>query len=335
MSRANGSTRQRLRNWVFTIHTQCTPASQPGPDGERGGIWDPAAQPFDQDVIRYIICGLEECPESKKLHWQGYIEFNKPVDLSSVKKLLFCSWAHLEPRRGTQGQAIDYSKKDDTGVQCEDGHKILFELGEPGQDGVRNGRNRNENYSKVLGAGTYQEALQLCQELEPANYVLYASSIRRNLMDHFLRREVFIRPAETFNRQLISEDILKRFAIVLTGISGAGKTAWAVAHFKQPYLVSHIDQLKDFNPLTHDGIVFDDMSFNHWPVTSCIHIVDMEYDRFINCRHVMGFIPKGTRRIFTSNSCMFKVFNYGDANEEQCRAIDRRIHHELINEKLF
>lgn len=43
-------------------------------------------------------------------HWQGYIEFkNGRKRLSAVKKVL--PGYHLEPRRGTQQQAIDYCKK--------------------------------------------------------------------------------------------------------------------------------------------------------------------------------------------------------------------------------
>lgn len=338
--------RQRLRCWVFTIHTDFLyndgaaaprggPNSPDGGQGDSGSFWDPNTLSWDPNSVRYVICGLEECPETKRLHWQGYIEVLRAMDLSSVKKSLNCAWAHLEARRGNQEQAIAYCRKDESGVSDDDGAKILFEWGTPAVSGSGGKSSKNDNYHQVLTASTYQEAVQLCQELEPADYVRFRSSIRRGLMEHFMTSQVFIRPIETFCQPRIDEEIIKRKAVVLTGLSGAGKTAFALAHFQKPKMVSHIDDLKEFNPLEHDGLVFDDMSFGHWPVTSCIHIIDMEYDRTINCRYQVGFIPSGFPRFFTSNLPLMKVFNYDDANEEQCNALSRRVHHVIIENKLF
>jgi len=48
-------------------------------------------------------------------------------------------------------------------------------------------------------------------------------------------------------------------AVVLHGTAGTGKTAFAVAHFVHPLLVSEMDGLKRFKKGFHDGIVFDDV----------------------------------------------------------------------------
>lgn len=329
-----GSKRHRLRNWVFTIHTGTdfnTGEADPGTGGDR--FWDPYTVSWDMETVRYITAGLEECPESHRLHWQGYIEFNRPVDLGAVKKHLGANWAHLEPRRGTQEQAIAYCKKKDTGVLDDDGDKILFEDGQPGQNGVRGRGSKNQNYREVLEAPTFEDALKMLSEKEPADYVRFHDSVKRGLMAHFLKLEVNIRPMSSFKRSPIDKDIFSKQAVVITGKSGAGKTAWSLAHWTKPFLVSHIDQLKEFNPLVYDAIVFDDMSFNHWPVSSCIHLVDVEMPRFINCRHTMGYLPKGMPRMFTSNLAYRELFNFGNAEQE--RAIDRRVHHVLINENLY
>lgn len=51
-------------------------------------------------------------------------------------------------------------------------------------------------------------------------------------------------------------------AIHLWGKSGTGKTQYALAHFKKPLLIRHIDDLQKLQPyVKHDGIVFDDVSF--------------------------------------------------------------------------
>lgn len=326
--------RLRARCWMFTI--QC--AARVSHESSQGGTpdeWDPAAQSFDEDHVRYVSCQLERGHETGRLHWQGYLEALQPVGLKRVKELLSCNHAHLEPRRGTQAEAIAYCSKEDTRETDEDGDPIRFEIGEPAKDGVRGKGSKNKNYGEMLQQKTYQDALLLCQELEPADYVRFNAAVRRGLMQHYLKPEVFIRPLSSFNRDGIRPVLFKTFSVVLTGKSGTGKTAYALAHFEKPYLISHLDQLKDFNPLEHDGLVFDDMSFEHFPVESCIHLVDLEYDRYIHCRHVMGFIPKGFPRFFTSNRAFNHVFNFKDANEDQEIAITRRVHHELIVTELF
>lgn len=335
--KTTGRRRQRLRNWVFTVQTSVFR----GDEGGSGGCpdtdvpeWDPWGVDFCEETTRYCIAGAEICPNTKRYHWQGYLEVNKPMDLGPIKQLLGCNHVHLEPRRGTQAQAIEYCKKPDSGVQDEDGNKIVFEFGQPGNDGVHKG-SKNSNYAKVLKMSTYQEAMQELQALEPADYVRYNTNVRVALRAHFLKPKVFIRPASSFNVPLIDEAILSKQSVVLTGMSGAGKTAYAKAHFKNPLVCSHIDDLKKLDTLEHDGIVFDDMSFSHWPVGSCIHLLDMEEDRSINCRHVCGFIPAFTKRIFTSNKALHDVFNMKDANEQEEVAMMRRFHHVLINKKMF
>lgn len=332
-----GSRRQRLRAWVFTIPLSSTFSvgeTAPG-DNDDGKWWDPWATCFCEETVRYVVAGLETCPETGRLHWQGYVEFTQAVDLSRVKQELDCAWVHLEPRRGTQQQAMDYCKKGDSGVLDDDGDKILFEEGTPAADGKRGRGTKNNNYAKMLEAPTYQEAMQLCQELEPADYVRFNSAVKRGLIAHYRKRTLFIREMSTFSKPPCPDDWMTKYAILVTGISNAGKTAWCLAHFKKPYLVSHIDQLKEFNHLEHDGLVFDDMSFEHWPVEACINLVDLEYDREVNCRHHTGFLPANFPRMFTSNRAVLHVLNFKDANEEQCKALDRRTKHVHVVDSLI
>lgn len=334
-----GPTRMRLRNWVFTQHVRgnisIAGPSEGLPD-DQVSQWDPRGRVFSEKDCRYIICGAEVCPNTGRHHWQGYAEVNRAMGIKAIKELLGSNDVHLEPRRGTQQQAIDYCKKPDTGLLDGDGNKVLFEYGKAALDGVRTGHSKNKNYSEMLQMSTYQEAVQKFRELEPADYLRFGSSVKRGLMEHFRESKVFIRPAESFNVPLISSDVLSKFAYVITGVSGAGKTAFAKAHFKNPLVLSHIDDLKRFSPLEHDGLIFDDMSFGHWPVNSCIHLLDMEDDRSINCRHTCGVIPAWTPRIFTSNKPLHDVFNVGPGvTEEEERAVFRRFQHMHVTKSLF
>lgn len=106
---------------------------------------------------------------------------------------------------------------------------------------------------------------------------------------------------------------------IIWGASGIGKTQFALAHFNKPLLVSHIDDLKAFNPDIHDGIVFDDMNFTHIPRTAQIHLLDIDQPRSIHIRYSTCTIPANTKKIFTTNEEGAFIFNLED------EAIKRRV----------
>lgn len=106
------------------------------------------------------------------------------------------------------------------------------------------------------------------------------------------------------------------------GGTSLGKTEWAKLHFKNPLLVCNTDDLKLFNGEEHDGIIFDDMSFRHWPIDSCKHLTDWDNHRSIRCRNTDALIPKNTRKIFLSNNEFNEVFPYDPSG-----AIYRRFSH--------
>lgn len=103
---------------------------------------------------------------------------------------------------------------------------------------------------------------------------------------------------------------------VIIGPSGIGKTSWAKRVAPKPALwVRHLDVLRQFQPNYHKSIIFDDMSFDHMPRTTQIHLVDTYDDAHIHCRYGHATIPAGVTRIFTANYMPFV----------QDPAIDRRI----------
>lgn len=94
-------------------------------------------------------------------------------------------------------------------------------------------------------------------------------------------------------------------SLVLMGPSGIGKTNWALKHAPKPtLLVSHVDDLKKLSK-RHKSIIFDDVDFTHWPVTSQIHITDCAVPRTIHVRYGTVTIPNGIVKIFTcNNACL-------------------------------
>lgn len=63
------------------------------------------------DGIRYIVMGFETCPETQRLHLQGYCQTAQPQTLTWMKKNLSHT-AHFEKARGNFDQNFDYCTKD-------------------------------------------------------------------------------------------------------------------------------------------------------------------------------------------------------------------------------
>lgn len=67
-----------------------------------------------KEPIRYIVGQVEECPDSGRKHFQGYVEFNKSMRLRAIKKILGDPTVHIEKRKGSQTEAIAYCKKEES-----------------------------------------------------------------------------------------------------------------------------------------------------------------------------------------------------------------------------
>lgn len=82
------------RNWCFTINN---PQSCP--------------LPVPPSSVKLLVYQLEEGEENTS-HIQGYVEFTTPVRMRAVKRIY--PRAHIEPRRGTRLQAVQYVVKEET-----------------------------------------------------------------------------------------------------------------------------------------------------------------------------------------------------------------------------
>lgn len=92
----------------------------------------------------YVIWGVETAPTTGTPHWQGYVEFAGPKRAKQVTKMV-SGW-HIESRKGTQKQAIDYCKGLSAGKTP---NAVVHEHGEPVE--INQGhRSDIDRYTSVL-----------------------------------------------------------------------------------------------------------------------------------------------------------------------------------------
>lgn len=89
---------QVQRNWLFTWNNPV--------DEHSDRLFD-RFEPY----LKYGVAQVE-VGEHGTRHWQGYLEFNRTMRLTRLKK--YIPEAHWEPRRGTRDQSRDYCMKEDT-----------------------------------------------------------------------------------------------------------------------------------------------------------------------------------------------------------------------------
>nr|QXP07742.1 MAG: replication associated protein [Arizlama virus] len=110
------------RAWCITLFIPdgCTPVVN-----EENDIDDDENEIIDQPV-RYAIWQREVAPETGRIHWQGYVEFVKPVRPTAILKALRVrrgdqrlrglrqQEVHWERRRGGRESARDYCRKQES-----------------------------------------------------------------------------------------------------------------------------------------------------------------------------------------------------------------------------
>lgn len=87
------------RNWCFTVNNPELPFTL-----------------SNEDKIKICVYQLEK-GQNGTPHIQGYIELKSPTRISGLKRMSFLSRAHLEVRKGSRLQALQYVTKQDTRLE--------------------------------------------------------------------------------------------------------------------------------------------------------------------------------------------------------------------------
>lgn len=242
---------------------------------------------IDEPGISYVLWGEEVCPNTNRLHLQGYIQLSERKRLSTLKSLIGIASIHLEACNGSSDDNEEYCTKDGTNIERYGERRFIK---------ARKKLKAGEKFEAVVEAVKMGWSLQEVITEFPDLYIKHHTGIEK-LFKVFNEKTptIFYGPF----RFCIQPSWEK--SVVIVGPTGIGKTQYSKTLIPKPYLIRHIDKLKKFNPLHHGVIIFDDMEFNHWPVSAQIHLCDMMDDADINVKHGYVTIPARTKRIFTCN----------------------------------
>jgi len=174
--------------------------------------------------------------------------------------------------------------------------------------------------------GSLKEAIEIIRSTKRGarDLMIQGEAIQRNLKKLRPRKSTLKHRLEEFPGWNIEWDRTK--TLILTGSPGTGKTALAKALMNGDGLfVTHVDQLREFEPGIFPGAIFDEGSFKHIPREAQIHLIDVEEDRTVHCRYAPAFLPAGTLRIITTNGHPSDILLWSDyAVRRRCQWVDVR-----------
>lgn len=280
---------QRARRWSWTLNNYTE---------EEQLSLDQAVERLED--LDYLIYGIESGVEGTP-HLQGYLEVAKKLSFQRVKELIGLQRLHLEASKGSQKQNLTYCKKDGN----------WKEFGEKKNQGKRGDLQLLQE--DIQNGMTYREVSQI----HFSAFLRYGRAIKEYIAIQ-VQEET---PAFSLAAFAWNCPYPEGHTMILWGDPGIGKTEYAKSLLGGKYLfVSHLDQLSTFDPVTYSGgIIFDDMSFLHLPRESQIALADWDNPRAIHIRYGIAVIPKGTKKIFTTNVENGAIFDTNDG------AIKRRL----------
>lgn len=207
--------------------------------------------------INYCIIGIEICPDTKNIHYQGYMEFNKSIRFSKIKKIF--PTMHIEKRRGTAQQASDYCKKDGK----------FYVFGEISNQGKKTTINHTKEVLKLKSA---EEAKEYLIDNLSTRYILSYNNVKSFINDNFKEEKSYLYKSPYSN--FINTDIFNEFIsnlyvnkdryklFVCIGGTCMGKTQYIRSIGRHIYFRSYVNFEEYKNCDKVDYIVWDDITLD-------------------------------------------------------------------------
>jgi len=289
--------RGRAINWAFTIFA----------DTEQEVTWmvGDIALPFGERLnkVTYAFYQLERCPETGRLHLQGYAHMKNQMKLAEVKCIH--GTAHWEPCKGNPSQNEAYCGKEASRVRGP------FTYGRKPQQGHRTDWEMvRETIAKASDDGKHAVSNREMQKKILMDWPQFAPCTKgiEALVQAFM-------PAPPLERDIV--------VYYLSGETGMGKTHRAMHQFPEAFMVrgKYIEG-KTFD--LYEGqteLILDEFDPMEWPMTLMNSMLD-KWKCPLQCRYFNKF-AYWTKVVICSNVALMDC--YPMARPGQREAFIRRV----------
>lgn len=194
-------------------------------------------------AVTYYVYQMEQCPKTGSFHWQGYIEVDAKVRMTTVLKLINSTTAEVYYRKGTQQEMIAYCTKTEETIAknpnwfcwAEKGLRVKHEAAGPYSNGT----------PRTCEQGKRSDLQDLCDIIINGGST---HDVMRQYPAAFMRYD---RHIEKFYTEWYSQDKYKRSfegnescnVIVLVGEGGLGKS-------KELYQIASSEPFYEKTPTT-------------------------------------------------------------------------------------
>lgn len=269
------SNNPRARGWCITRYPQDQTM-----DGVNALFKELVEHLTTVDHLTRVIFQLEKAPDTGRLHFQGYIEFENPRTRKAAQAAFLSTNCFAATRKGTPFQAWDYCAKSESVVEP----LVRFTLGTPPVPAKPGKRNDLERYCAMIIDG------------RSVSDIIYHNPSALRVERYLNRwRAVYMKK----NRKKVWDP---RTVHVFHGPTGMGKTQQAYHLDPQLYSVPCTQQGKTVWFDNYDGehtILFDDFAPSMISRQLFLQITDA-YPMQLQVKG--GFVPREAKRlIFTSN----------------------------------
>ena len=192
--------------------------------------------------------------------------------------------------------------------------------------------NRESGINRIKIKESFEEGMKVLEHSKTfRDLAIHGEAIERNMR---ARKKQKTEPKFSLDLFKVSFEWDKTKTLVLWGPTNTGKTSLAKALLPNALFIRHIDALKEYKTGQYTGLIFDDMSFKHWPREAQIHLLDTENVSQINVKHSIAIIPEGTPRIITTNMMPAEILALNIMSPEKC-ALSRRVQLEWIEKRVY
>lgn len=186
--------------------------------------------PYDPDTMAYLVYQQEKCPDTDKLHFQGYVQLSKKMRLAQIKKIFPDPATHFERARGTAREASEYCKKEESRVEG------------PWEHGVITHERQRSDLKEVCSMVASGTKLTEIMQSNPDTYVRNYRGLRE--------LESYFTPSRTWKTEVH----------ILWGPTGTGKTRYV--HDHEESLYTKADPKWWCGYAGHEAVLIDDVV---WP----------------------------------------------------------------------